>query len=154
MIRSLLLLTAVLVSQPCTSAAVDATIKTDLLASERALWEAWKQHDWGTVAKLSTSDYYSISEEGPLKAVGLEDLKAQFPDTKIKDYRLGKMVVRRVSSDCVVLVYNAHIFGTYSGKDLSRGVAEASVWVRRGGHWQNALLHEITRPTHDPEVDP
>ena len=137
---------------PCGAATQSA--ETEVAALEKALWAAWKAHDLRPIARLTAPDYYSISEDGPARAIGLADLKRVFPDARIRDYRLGQMVARRIGSDSIVVVYNAHIFGSYEGKDLSRGVAEASAWVRRNGAWRNVLLHEITRTTRDSEVDP
>jgi hypothetical protein len=154
--RALPLLAIVLLA-PAGVSARDAGADPDLaqvVRLERSLWNAWKALDENTIVRLSAADYYSISEEGPGKAVGLAEIKQDLRVAHIKDFRLGEMAARRLGPDTIFVGYNAHIFGSASGKDISRGVAEGSIWVRRDGHWLNVVLHEVTRSTRDPAVDP
>jgi hypothetical protein len=125
-----------------------------VIAGERQLWDAWKHRDRATFEKLTAADYYCISEDGPDQAEGLAQIRNMFDTAHLRDYRLGKIVARRISPDSIVVVYNAHMFGDVNGKDVSRGVSEASVWARRGGEWRNVLLHEATRTTHEVGIDP
>ncbi|HEY4640136.1 MAG TPA: nuclear transport factor 2 family protein [Thermoanaerobaculia bacterium] len=122
-----------------------------VLRGERQLWDAWKHRDRATFEKLTAPDYACVSEDGVL---GLEQIRTMFATAHLSDYRLGKMVARRISADSIVVVYNAHMVGEADGKDVSRGVSEASVWARRGGEWRNVLLHEVTRSTREAGVDP
>lgn len=125
-----------------------------VIAHERELWAAWKAHRLETIVRLSVPEYVCLSEDGPDSALTLERIKADFDAYELQDYRLGRIELRRVAPDTLILVYNAHLSGRDHGKALDRAVAEASVWVRRDGAWRNAMLHEVTRGNHDPAVDP
>jgi len=133
-------------------AAGDAEAVLDM---ERGLWSAWKAHDLAAIEAVTALDYYSIDEQGPSHAIGLTEIRRDFPTYALKDFKLGPMTARIIAPNTIVIVYNAHIFGSARGKDVSRGVAEASVWTKRlGGKWRNVLLHEVTRSQRDAAVDP
>lgn len=125
-----------------------------VIGMERALWVAWRAHDLKAIEAVTAPDYYSVNEEGPAHAIGLAQIRKDFADYALRDFRLGGMVARVIAPDAIVVVYNAHMTGSAAGKDLSRGVAEASVWAKRGGAWRNVLLHEVTRARHEDGVDP
>jgi ketosteroid isomerase-like protein len=125
-----------------------------VIAAERALWEAWRQRDLQTIERLTAEDYYTVDEDGPAGAWGLSDIRDNFDRFALEQYRLGDIEARIISPDVIVLVYNAYISGRYDGEDISRGVAEASVWTKRDGRWLNVLLHEVSRARRDEAVDP
>jgi len=154
--HALSFLVAVLLATACGSArsAVPDPDLAKVVTLEKALWNAWKTLDQNTIIRLSATDYYSINEEGPDKAVGLAEIKQDLRVAHITDFKLGPMAARRLGPDTIFVGYNAHIFGSASGKDISRGVAEGSIWVRRDGRWLNVVLHEVTRSSRDPAVDP
>lgn len=125
-----------------------------VIAAERALWEAWRQQDLQMIERLTAEDYYTVDEEGPAGAWGLADIRDNFDRFALAEYRVGDIEARVISESVIVLVYNAYIIGTYEGEDISRGVAEASVWAKRDGRWLNVLLHEVSRARRDEAVDP
>lgn len=120
---------------------------------ERELWEAWKRQDLSTIERLTAPDYYTVSEHGPEQAVGIDEIRADFARYHLREYRLGQVAARQLSPDVIALIYNAYVSATFDGEDISREVAEASIWVRREGKWLNVLLHEITRPGFDRLLD-
>jgi len=134
-------------SAPPTPASPSPGAETaEVLRLERAMWEAWKRRDLDTIRRLTAPDYRTVSEAGPEKAGGFDDVIRSFPKFHIRDYHLGEMVPQVVAPGVVVVMYGARIEGTYGDEDISREVAEASVWVRRDGRFLNVTLHEITLP--------
>lgn len=125
-----------------------------VIAAELALWEAWRNRDLPTIERLTAEDYYTVDEEGPSSAWGLAEIRENFDRFTLADYRVGDIEARAISPSVIVLVYNAHISGTFDGEDISRGVAEASVWAKRDGRWLSVLLHEISRIRRDEALDP
>jgi Domain of unknown function (DUF4440) len=113
---------------------------------ERAMWQAWKDRDLATIRGRTANDYKTVTEEGPEKAGGFDDLVKSFDRFQVRGFEIDKMVAQPVGPDTVVVSYNAHIDASYSGQDISRDLAEAAVWVKREGRWVNVFLHEITRP--------
>jgi hypothetical protein len=132
-----------------------ATIDTDsVLGFERDLWNAWQRHDLAAIEALTALDYSCVDERGPAGAIGLAEIRRDFAKYDLRDFKLGPMSARVLTPFVITIVYNAHMSGSSDGKDVSRGVAEASTWVKRNGRWRNVLLHEITRAERDGAVDP
>ena len=108
---------------------------------ERDMWEAWHKHDLAALEALTSPDYVTVNEFG--RSTWAE-VKAGFDDATLNGFTLGEMNTVRVSRDVIVVSYPAEIRGTYKGADISRKVAECSVWRREKGRWRNLFLHEIT----------
>lgn len=108
---------------------------------ERDMWEAWHKHDLATLKTLTSPDYVTVSESGQST---WPEVEAAFGDFVLSGFSLGEIRALRVSRDVVVISYPAQIHGTYKGTDVSRSVAECSVWRREKGRWRNVFLHEIT----------
>lgn len=137
------------------AANASATPDTDaVIALENGLWGAWQRHDLAAIEAVIALDYYKVEERGPADAIGLAEIRRDFPKYQLRDYKLGPISARVLTPFVITLVYNAHLSGSIGGKDISRGVAEASTWVKRNGRWRNVLLHEITRAERDAGVDP
>lgn len=116
----------------------------EVLALEKGLWEGWHRHDLAAIRSRTASDYLSVSETG---YSSWPDIEKGFGDYKLDSYSLGPMRALRVSSGVIVLSYSAEIHGSWAGKDVSRRVAESTIWTRRQGRWMNVYLHEITVST-------
>ena len=123
-----------------TEAVLDTVIRL-----ERQTWADWQSHDLRAIQGWSAPDYWSVNEEGPGQGTGLADIERDFDRSRLDAYVLDSMVARQLTPDVVVVTYNARFKGSANGKDTSRAVAEASVWVRRDGRWINVFLHEVTR---------
>ena len=116
----------------------------EVLALEKGLWEGWHRHDLAAIRSRTASDYLSVSETGDSSWTEIEK---GFGDYKLDSYSLGPMRALRVSRGVIVLSYSAEIRGSWAGKDVSRHVAESTIWTRRQGRWMNVYLHEITVST-------
>jgi hypothetical protein len=116
-----------------------------VMALERTLWQAWRNGDSATIARLSDPAYQSIAE-GSLG--GLSEVLRDVRATHLVSYTLGPMAPLRVTRDVIVLNYRGYMQAKYvAGEreiDVSRPVAESSIWVRRAGEWRNVMLHETT----------
>jgi len=108
---------------------------------EREMWEAWQKKNLPALKALTSADYVTVSEIGEAT---WKEVEAAFPDTEIRGYTIGDMSAVRVTDDVIILSYPAEIRGSYKTTDLSRKVAECSVWRREKGKWMNLYLHEVT----------
>jgi uncharacterized protein DUF4440 len=113
----------------------------DVLALEKFLWEGWRRHDLAAIRSRTATDYLSVSETG---YSSWPEIEKGFDEYRLESYSLGPMRALRVSPDVIVISYPAEIHGSWAGKDVSRHVAESTIWVRRDGRWMNVYLHEIT----------
>jgi Domain of unknown function (DUF4440) len=113
----------------------------EVLALEKRLWEGWRHHDLSAIRSRTAPDYLSVSETG---YSSWPEIEKGFTDYKLESYSLGPMRALRVSRDVIVLSYPSEIHGSYAGEDVSRRVAESTIWTRRNGRWMNVYLHEIT----------
>ena len=114
---------------------------TEVTTLEKGLWEAWHNHDLDSILHQTASDYVCVTED---KDITLSEIVRDFERFRLVHYSLGTMTVRRLTGDSVVVTYRAEMEVTVEGKNVTRQLAEASVWVRRKGQWHNALLHEVT----------
>ena len=140
----LLLSVAILVPTPASAqkrpAPIDVEL-TQITQLERDMWEAWRKHDLDALRALTSPDYVTVNEFGRSTWAEVE---AGFGDATLNGFTLGEMNTVRVSRDVILLSYPAEIQGTFKGADISRKVAECSVWRREKGRWRNVFLHEIT----------
>lgn len=121
-------------------APIDVEIN-QIVKLERDMWEAWHNRDLEALRALTSSDYVTVNEFGRSTWAEVE---AGFGDVTIETFTLGEMTPLRVSRDVILVSYPAEIHGTYKGANISRKVAECSVWRREKGRWHNLYLHEIT----------
>ncbi len=124
--------------------ATPANVKDTLIALEMKLWDAWKTHNRKPLEELLAPDYFYVGDDGEkdLAAVMREFDK----EAVLQDYSVGPIRARALSADVWILTYRATLRGTISGKRVDRDDLEASLWVRRGGQWKNAFLHEVEAP--------
>lgn len=123
-----------------------AAIGDSIIKLERQSWLDWRAHNLAAIRGWTAPDYWTVSESGADQGLGFPDIVRMFDQAALRSFRLDSMVARQISPDVVIVAYNAHLETTFEGKDASRDVAEASVWVRREGRWLNVFLHEVTRP--------
>jgi hypothetical protein len=122
-------------------AAVADAEASHIIELERAMWDAWHTRDLATLRALTSQDYVTVNEFGQST---WPEVEAAFGDVVLSGFSLGEIRALRVSKDVIVVSYPAEIHGTYKGTDMSRRVAECSVWRQEKGHWRNVFLHEIT----------
>jgi Domain of unknown function (DUF4440) len=101
---------------------------SNIMKLERQVWEAWQKHDLPALKTLTARDYLSVNETG---ATTWSQVEAAFADFELSSFTLGEMHALRVSRDVVIISYPAEIHGSVNGLDVSRTVAECSVWRRQ-----------------------
>lgn len=159
---SLLLLVAACTTEPgpninTPTNANNATPKTaapseaDLIAKEKAAWDAIKQKDYAAFGNLLASDYVEVTDQGVLDKAGIvADVKDFIPtDLTFSDW---KMIP--IDNDAAILTYSLTQKGTYKGKEIPPGPYRvAAAWVNRDGKWQ-AFYYQQTAVTKMPPPPP
>lgn len=112
-----------------------------IIATEKKLWEAWKNNDLKPFKANLSADSVMISEMGVAdKATALK----QFEDLQcdVKSYELSDFKVTFLDSDAAVLTYKSSQDATCGGETVPATVWASSAYVKRGGKWLAASHQE------------
>jgi hypothetical protein len=120
------------------------TIEQELLEMEKQYWQAIKDKDAPTAARLTDARCIVTGAQGVRhieKATLPEAIKAA-PYT-LDDFKMDDDVeVRMLGDDVAILAYKVHERLTVEGKPVTLEAADSSTWVRRDGRWVCALHTE------------
>jgi hypothetical protein len=118
-----------------------AQIQRNLVATEKKLWEGWKNKDPKPFKAWVAADAVGIGERGIQgKADLLKDIAAG--DCDVKSFELSEFKLTMIDSDAAVLTYKGASVGTCGGMEIKPAWA-SSTYVRRGGRWL-AITHQET----------
>ncbi len=118
-----------------------AQIQGHLIATEKKLWEAWKNKDVKAFKVALSADSLMISETGVegkdaiVKAIGSSDCE-------VKSYELSDFKVTMIDSDAALLTYKGTQDATCAGTASPAAIWAGSLYVRRGGKWYAATHQE------------
>jgi len=121
-----------------------SAIERELLGLERQYWQAVKDKDSETAARLSDDPCIITGAQG-VRLIDNQTLAGLMNATPftLHAFTIGDDAeVRLLGDDVAVLAYNVHEELTVDGKPVTLDAAEASTWVRRGGRWVCALHSE------------
>lgn len=118
-----------------------AQIQKNLVATEKKLWEAWKNKDPKPFKAWVAADSIGIGDQGTQnKAALLKDIAAG--GCEVKSFELSEFKLTMIDSDAAVLTYKGTADGTCGGVPIPAAWA-SSTYVRRGGKWW-AITHQET----------
>jgi len=115
-------------SQVAGRQAVENDVSADALNQEKLAWELTKKKDRAGLAKLLSEDFTEIAEDGVFE----------------RDQILANLVI---APDTVLLIFQVTVSGTYKGHPFQADNNAASLWMKRGGKWQNVFFQETPIPT-------
>lgn len=118
-----------------------AQVQRNIIASEKKLWEGWKNKDVKPFRAALWSTTVMVSEGG---VAGREDLLKIVPahDCDVRSYSLSDFKLTWLDNNTTVLTYKGTQEGTCGGTALPGTVWASSVWVRRNGKWYVATHQE------------
>lgn len=126
---------------PAATATPAGVSDADIIAKEKAVWEAIKTKNYDTMDGMLTDDFIYVSEDG------VHDKKATMDFIKsveFTEYTLSDFKVVKVDDDAYAVTFNAVAKGTMGGKPLEgKPERDSSVWINRGGKWL-AAYHQDT----------
>jgi uncharacterized protein (TIGR02246 family) len=119
-------------------------LQEDLLALDKAQWNAWAKKDGAVFRKLLTEDHIQIVAGVPpvigreAVAKGAEGLSCELKSFDFRDAKL-----RQLTPDVAVLSYTATQDSSCDGVKLPPKLQVTSVWVKqKGGQWLSANYQE------------
>lgn len=118
-----------------------AQIQKNLIATEKKLWEAWKNKDVKPFKAALPTDAITVSDTGvDGRDATLKSIAGN--DCKVNSYSLSDFKLTMLNADVAVLTYKGTQDATCGGAAVPAAVWASSVFVRRGGKWYAATHQE------------
>jgi len=116
-----------------------AQIQKSLIATEKKLWEAWKNKDPKPFKATLAADSVMVGESGVSdKATAIKAITSM--DCDVKSYALSDFKLAMASPTVALISYKGTVEGTCGGAAIPP-VWASSVYVNRGGKWY-AFSHQ------------
>ncbi len=109
----------------------------DMMAREKAAWQAFKDKDAAGFKKVVDHDMIGVYAEG------ISDMAKEMSDMKkwdMKSFRISDFKGHSDEKDVFVTSYTVTIEGAYDGKDASGTYYAGSVWKQENDAWL-AIFH-------------
>ena len=114
-----------------------------IIATEKKLWEAWKNKDLKPFRANLSADSIMIGDQGVAnKTTALKDLESMA--CEVKSYELSDIKVTFLNSSAALVTYKATQDATCGGQQAPAAVWASSAYVMRGGKWLAASHQETT----------
>src|SRR5712692_3042522 len=124
----------------------------EIIAKEKAGWDAVKKKDWDAFGKLLASDYIQVLDDGVYDKAGT---MAAIKDFELSDFTLSEWKSIPIDKDAMIITYSATVKGTYKGQAVPPGpYREAAAYVNRGGQWVAIFYQETRAKTAPPPPSP
>lgn len=115
-----------------------SALKTELIQLETQSWVAWKNHDGKFFEHFLSDDHVEIQPGG---RAGKADVVAGVvsPICTVVQYAVSDFALTVFSPTTALLTYKADQNTTCGGTKVPTPVWASSLFVKRDGHWVNAL---------------
>ena len=118
----------------------DSKVEAQIIALEKAGWEAWKNKDAKWFQTNQTDDALSVHSDGVTdKAQGIKTLA----DCEVKSVGLTDFKFLMLDKNSAVITFVGTQDAVCGGKTQPSTVRASSVYVKRGGKWLNAFYTEV-----------
>lgn len=118
----------------------EAKLKAQIIAIEKAGWQAWKNNDAGWFRNNTTAECLWINSEGITDKAQM--IKSTPTDCKIKSVSLDDFKFVILNENTVLLSYVALQDGFCGDKKLTGKVRASVNYVKREGKWLEAFYME------------
>lgn len=118
---------------PLTSKTATGVSQDEIVAKEKAGWDAIKKKDWDALGKLLTSDFIDVEDDGVFdKAGSIASLK----NYDLSDVTFSNWKMLTIDKDAVILTYDLSPKATSNGQAVPPGPYHAAAaYVNRDGQW-------------------
>ncbi len=118
----------------------DSKVEAQIIAIEKAGWEAWKNKDSSWTRNNVTEEFLLVNSEGVSDKTQV--IKSTATDCEVKSYALDNFRFVMTGKDSALMTYTAMQDGVCGGKTIPAKVRASVVYVMRGGKWLAALYTE------------
>src|SRR5215510_230647 len=129
-----------------------AVSESDIIAKEKSGWDMIKKKDWDAFAKMLTSDYMEVLDDGVHdRAASLTSVK----DFDLSDVTFDNWKMLKIDKDTVLINYTVTVKAMFKGEAAPTGpYRESSVYVNRNGEWLSAFFQETLERSPPPSPSP
>ena len=121
--------------------AANPALKQTLVDLEKKSWEAWQKRDGKFFHKFLSEDHVEVGFGGLAnKATVVAGVAS--PACVVKSYTVDKFELAAFSADTALLNYYAEQDTTCGGVRVPSPVWVSSLYVKRGGRWENAMYQQ------------
>lgn len=114
-----------------------------IIATEKKLWEAWKNKDMKPFRANLAADAVMIGDSGVAdKKTSLTAMEGMA--CEVTSYELSDIKVTFLNNSTAILTYKSAQDATCGGEKVPASVWSSSVYVMRGGRWYAASHQETT----------
>ncbi len=118
----------------------DSKVEAQIIALEKAGWEAWKNKNAAWYQTNLAEDALQVNREGVLSKSQI--VKVAGTDCEIKSFSLDNFKFLMLDKNSALITFTGMQDGVCGGKTIPAKVHSTSVYVKRGGKWLNALYTE------------
>ncbi|HEY0723833.1 MAG TPA: nuclear transport factor 2 family protein [Pyrinomonadaceae bacterium] len=111
-----------------------------IIATEKKLWEAWKNKNIKLFKATLSADSVMIGDTGVANKA--EAIKALEAPCEVKSYELSDLKVTFLNSSAALLTYKSTQDASCGGTQVPATVWSSSAYVLRGGKWLAASHQE------------
>jgi hypothetical protein len=112
-----------------------------IIATEKKLWEGWKNKDVKVFRANLSADSIQVSDGGVgSKAEILKSMEGS--DCEVRSYSLSDIKVVFPASNVAIITYKAAQDATCGGQTIPPAIWASSTYVLRGGRWLAASHQE------------
>jgi len=116
-------------------------LKRTLVELEKQSWEAWKNHNSKFFQQFLADDHVEVGFSGVTDKASVVAGVAS-PICVVKSYAIDKFELVRFDASTALLTYHAQQDTACNGQAVPSPVWVSSLYVRRHGHWYNALYQQ------------
>ncbi|MEO6183486.1 MAG: nuclear transport factor 2 family protein [Verrucomicrobiota bacterium] len=124
------------------NAKLKPALEDELITKERQVWEAYRVRDGKALSQLLAEDFYAIEDvDGEImtKKEALESLSG----LDLKNFQMENFKVIKINDGSAIVRYKVKVTGEFKRHPMtSHWSMVSSVWVKRGGKWQNLSYQE------------
>ena len=117
------------------------TLAETLISLEKQSWEAWQHHDGAFFQRFLSDDHVEMGAGGPsTKAQVVAFVGSKACD--VKSFAVRDFKVTQLGKASAVVTYHAEQDTTCGQVRVPSPAWATSVYVLRGGRWQNAVYQQ------------
>jgi hypothetical protein len=119
----------------------DSAAEQRIADMEKALWEAWKNHNAEPFKKDMPAESVNVSSGG---VTGTDQVVQNMTsgDCKVSSYSLSDTKFTWYDKDAVMMTYKANQDAVCKGEKIPETVWASSLWMKQGGQWKAAFHQE------------
>lgn len=131
--------------------AVAPPSEADMIAKEKASWDAFKRKDADAFKKALAPEYVEVTPNGPGDTAAT---LAAMKDVEITDLAFADWKMTTIDKDLVLLTYTTTQKGTYKGQAFDGTNRHGAAWMNRNGEWLAVYFQETPVPKVPPPPPP